>query len=100
MAISIPVKLLNEAQGHVITVELTSGVSYKGKLIESEDTMNVQLKDATMTNTNGSTQYQPQVFIRGSQIRFFAVPEILKHAPMFDPNHVKPPAPIRGPKRK
>ncbi|ODV86933.1 hypothetical protein CANARDRAFT_211436 [[Candida] arabinofermentans NRRL YB-2248] len=100
MGVSIPVKLLSEAQGHIINLELTSGVGYKGKLIESEDSMNVQLTDVTVTNRDGSVQHQQQVYIRGSQIKFFSVPEILKHAPMFNPNHVKPAAPVRGLKRK
>ncbi|PYH96826.1 hypothetical protein BO71DRAFT_396777 [Aspergillus ellipticus CBS 707.79] len=32
--IGIPIKLLNEAQGHVVTLEITSGVVYRGKLLE------------------------------------------------------------------
>ncbi|KAM5455870.1 small nuclear ribonucleoprotein Sm D3 [Microsporum ferrugineum] len=32
--IGIPIKLLNEAQGHVITLEITSGHVYRGKLLE------------------------------------------------------------------
>ncbi|GME71662.1 hypothetical protein B5S28_g1359 [[Candida] boidinii] len=101
MGVSIPVKLLNEAQGHVITLELSSGASYRGKLIESEDNMNVQLKDVTVTDRDGSALHQDHVFIRGSQIKFFSVPEILRHAPMFDPNHVKAPAPVKSyPRRR
>jgi small nuclear ribonucleoprotein D3 len=33
--IGIPIKLLNEAQGHVITLEITTGQVYRGKLLES-----------------------------------------------------------------
>jgi hypothetical protein len=32
--IGIPIKLLNEAQGHIVTLEITSGQTYRGKLIE------------------------------------------------------------------
>lgn len=32
--IGIPIKLLNEAQGHIITLEITSGQTYRGKLLE------------------------------------------------------------------
>lgn len=32
--IGIPIKLLNEAQGHIVTLELDSGTTYRGKLIE------------------------------------------------------------------
>lgn len=66
----------------------------------AEDNMNVQLHDVTVTAREGSVTYMNQVFIRGSHIRFFSVPEILKNAPIFNPTHEKPPAPIRGPKRR
>ena len=32
--IGIPIKLLHESQGHIVTVELTNGQVYRGKLIE------------------------------------------------------------------
>lgn len=32
--IGIPIKLLNEAQGHIVTLEIDSGTTYRGKLIE------------------------------------------------------------------
>jgi hypothetical protein len=32
--IGIPIKLLHEAQGHIVTVELTNGQVYRGKLVE------------------------------------------------------------------
>lgn len=32
--IGIPIKLLNEAQGHIVTLEITSGQTYRGKLLE------------------------------------------------------------------
>ncbi|KAI1468595.1 uncharacterized protein F4812DRAFT_459025 [Daldinia caldariorum] len=51
--IGIPIKLLNEAQGHIVTLEITSGQTYRGKLLEAEDNMNVQLKDITVTARDG-----------------------------------------------
>ncbi|CEP23150.1 Small nuclear ribonucleoprotein Sm D3 Short=Sm-D3; AltName: Full=snRNP core protein D3 [Cyberlindnera jadinii] len=100
MSAGIPVKLLSEAQGHIISLELNSGETYRGKLIESEDNMNVRLSDITVTSREGKATHLDNVFVRGSTIRFFSVPEMLRNAPMFDPTHTKPPPPIRGPKRK
>lgn len=40
MSIGVPVKLLHEAQGHIVTVELKTGGVYRGKLLEIEDNMN------------------------------------------------------------
>ena len=78
--VGIPVKLLHEAEGHVITVsrlgrlydgcrgssqarargslkgvccsqvELKSGEMYRGELVEAEDSWNVQLKNVTATS--------------------------------------------------
>lgn len=84
MSAGIPVKLLNEAQGHIISLELTTGDTYRGKLLENEDNMNLSLYDVTITKgRTGNTSYMNQVFVRGSMIRFVMVPEILKNAPMF-----------------
>ena len=41
----MPIKLLHEAEGHVVTVELKSGETYRGMLEESEDTMNCRLTE-------------------------------------------------------
>ncbi|KAL8803647.1 MAG: hypothetical protein Q9182_003062 [Xanthomendoza sp. 2 TL-2023] len=76
--IGIPIKLLNEAQNHVITLEITSGQVYRGKLIEAEDNMNVQLKDITVTARDGRVSHLDQVYIRGSHVRFFIVPDMLR----------------------
>ncbi|EAW10474.1 putative small nuclear ribonucleoprotein SmD3 [Aspergillus clavatus NRRL 1] len=76
--IGIPIKLLNEAQGHVVTLEITSGVVYRGKLLEAEDNMNVQLKDITVTARDGRVSHLDQVYIRGSHVKFFIVPDMLR----------------------
>ncbi|KAK3065050.1 hypothetical protein LTS18_012497 [Coniosporium uncinatum] len=81
--IGIPIKLLNEATGHVVTLEITSGQVYRGKLLEAEDNMNVQLKDITVTARDGRVSHLDQVYIRGSHVRFFIVPDMLRNAPMF-----------------
>lgn len=69
-------------------------------VIKAEDNMNVRLSDITVTSREGKATHLDNVFVRGSTIRFFSVPEMLRNAPMFDPTHTKPPPPIRGPKRK
>ncbi|KXS14758.1 small nuclear ribonucleo protein smD3-like protein, partial [Gonapodya prolifera JEL478] len=82
-SIGVPVKLLHEAAGHVITLELKTGVVYRGKLIEAEDNMNCQLGDVTVTQRDGRVVQLDQVYLRGSQVRFIIVPDMLKNAPMF-----------------
>ncbi|RVW67460.1 Small nuclear ribonucleoprotein SmD3b [Vitis vinifera] len=43
-SLGIPVKLLHEAAGHVVTVELKSGELYRGSMIECEDNWNCHSK--------------------------------------------------------
>ena len=81
--IGIPIKLLHEAQGLVVSVELKTGHSYRGRLLEVEDCMNCQLTDVTVTAHDGSVSSIQNVYLRGSAIRFFVVPDNLKYAPMF-----------------
>ena len=69
--------------GHTVTLELKSGHMYRGKLLDAEDNMNVQLRDVIVTQRDGKTHQLDQVYVRGSQVRFFVVPDMLKNAPMF-----------------
>lgn len=48
-SLGIPVKLLHEASGHVVTVELKSGELYRGSMVECEDNWNCQLESITYT---------------------------------------------------
>ena len=97
--IGVPVKVLHEAEGHIVTIETTSGeVSlllhileidkckmqvYRGKLIEAEDNMNSQMASVTVTYRDGRVAQLENIYIRGSKIRFMILPDMLKNAPMF-----------------
>ena len=43
--------------------------------------MNIQLKDITVTARDGRVSHLEQVYIRGSHVRFFIVPDMLRYAP-------------------
>ena len=83
MSIGVPIKVLHEAEGHIITLETMNGEVYRGKLVEAEDNMNCQLIQITMTARDGRVSNLQQIFIRGSKIRFIILPDMLKNAPMF-----------------
>lgn len=83
MSVGIPIKLLHEASPHVVTVEMRIGDTYRGTLTTVEDNMNVQLRRVTLTRRDGRVSNLEHVFIRGSKIRFFILPDILASAPMF-----------------
>lgn len=82
-SIKATIKILHEAEGHIITCETVDGESFRGKLIEAEDSMNLQMSNVTVTHRNGSVSGMNSCFIRGSKVLFVSMPEILKHAPVF-----------------
>jgi hypothetical protein len=45
----------------------------------AEDNMNVQLKDITVTARDGRVSHLEQVYIRGSHVRYFIVPDMLRY---------------------
>ena len=45
--------------------------------------MNCQMQSITVTARDGRVTNVEQIFIRGSMIRFFILPDMLKNAPMF-----------------
>ena len=51
--IGIPIKVLHDAEGHTVTVELQTGEVFRGKLDEAEDNMNVHLSNCTKTAKDG-----------------------------------------------
>ncbi|WVR05457.1 hypothetical protein IAU60_002473 [Kwoniella sp. DSM 27419] len=81
--LGVPVKLLHESLGHIITVELKTGEMYRGKLMEAEDSLNIAMREITVTARDGRVSQLEQVYIRGSMIRFIIVPDLLANAPMF-----------------
>ena len=48
--LGVPVKVLHEAEGHVVTVEASTGELYRGVLIEAEDNMNLQVGISNIFN--------------------------------------------------
>ena len=81
--IGVPIKLLYEAEGMKVTVELKSGEIYRGLLLNAEDTMIMTLTDVVRTARNGQVSKLPTVYLRGSGVRFIALPDLLRNAPAF-----------------
>mmetsp|Transcript_25864 Transcript_25864/g.33087 ORF Transcript_25864/g.33087 Transcript_25864/m.33087 type:complete len:111 (+) Transcript_25864:310-642(+) len=81
--VGVPIKLLYEAEGMKVTVELKSGEIYRGLLLNAEDTMNMTLTDVVRTARNGQVSKLPTVYLRGSGVRFIALPDLLRNAPAF-----------------
>jgi hypothetical protein len=56
----------------------------------AEDNMNVQLRDITVTARDGRVSHLDQVYIRGSHVRFFIVPDMLRYLPILIPHPFPP----------
>ena len=77
----IPTRILHEAIGSVISVETSSGESYKGRLTKVEDNMNLEMEEVTHTYPNGKSRPIKSFYLRGSHIVFFQLPEDIKTCP-------------------
>lgn len=85
MSPNVPIQLLIEAQQHVVTVELTSGELYRGRLLASEDNMNVKMSDVVVTARDGKVTHMDLVYVRGSHVKLFILPDILRYSPILRP---------------
>lgn len=81
--IGIPVMLLHDAEGGYVTIELKNGCTYYGMLDDAQDNFNCKLTDVTKTDEQGKDSKLEMVYVRGSQVRFICVPEMLSIAPYF-----------------
>lgn len=48
-------------------------------MLTAEDNMNCQLRDITVTARDGRVSHLDQVYIRGSHVRYFIVPDMLRY---------------------
>jgi small nuclear ribonucleoprotein D3 len=81
--VGIPIVVLHDAEGAVVEVETKSGQLIRGLLFEAEDQMNLYLKNCVVTGPDGVKRKTPQLYLRGCEIVFVCLPDMLKHAPMF-----------------
>lgn len=78
-----PIRLLHEADGFVVTVETRDGQIFRGTMQGSEDTMNCELRDVSYTDSNGNEGHTDSVYIRGSNILYFVLPDMFANSPIF-----------------
>ncbi|KAJ1454714.1 hypothetical protein M885DRAFT_521299 [Pelagophyceae sp. CCMP2097] len=82
--VGVPIKLLHESEGHMVTIELRNGEIYRGQLDGTEESMNCLITDVVMTAKDGRVTKMENVYVRGSQIKFMILPDLLKHSPVFE----------------
>lgn len=89
MSVGVPIKLIHEGIGHVVSIETKSGVLYRGTLLFVEDNMNCFLEEVTVIKKDGKQTLLEQVYIRGGSVCFMIFPDMLKYAPIFKINKSK-----------
>jgi small nuclear ribonucleoprotein (snRNP)-like protein len=75
--------LSNMFASFLVSCKMKSGEIYRGLLVGAEETMNMSLSEVLRTARNGQISKLPSVYLRGSSIRFIALPDLLKNAPVF-----------------
>ena len=71
--------MLSRRVGLATSMEDGSLAQMDTDIFPAEDNMNVQLKDITVTARDGRVSHLDQVYIRGSHVRFFIVPDMLRY---------------------
>jgi small nuclear ribonucleoprotein D3 len=81
--VGIPIVLLHDCEGAVVSVETKNGEIIRGLLFEAEDMMNLYIKNCVVWNIHGKKRKVDQLYLRGREIVYVAIPQMLRHAPMF-----------------
>ncbi|KAF2245636.1 Sm-like ribonucleoprotein [Trematosphaeria pertusa] len=72
----LPLGLLTAATGHPMLVELKSGETLNGLLINCDTWMNLTLKEVVQTSADGDKFWRlPEIYVRGSTIKYLRVPD-------------------------
>lgn len=83
MTVTIPIKVLHEAVGLVVTLDLENNSTVCGRLASIDDSCNVVLEDVEIEESSGRKSARKSIFVRGSRINFFVLPPALKFAPFL-----------------
>ncbi|KAI8802175.1 hypothetical protein BJ742DRAFT_715374 [Cladochytrium replicatum] len=72
----LPLSLVNTAQGHPVLLELKTGETYNGHLVNCDNWMNINLKGVIVTAPDGERFWKlPEVYIRGATIKYLRIPD-------------------------
>uniref|UniRef100_A0A7S2RDC5 U6 snRNA-associated Sm-like protein LSm4 n=1 Tax=Eucampia antarctica TaxID=49252 RepID=A0A7S2RDC5_9STRA len=72
----LPLSLLRAAANSPMLVELKSGDTYNGRLVNCDAWMNLNLRDVICTSKDGDRFWKmPECYIRGSSVKYLRLPE-------------------------
>lgn len=75
LLIQLPLGLLTAAVGHPMLVELKSGETLNGLLVNCDTWMNLTLKEVVQTSADGDKFWRlAEIYVRGSTVRSPSLP--------------------------
>jgi len=75
------IKILNDSRPFLISIETKGNKIFRGNLTSIEENMNCILENTILIDQNGKISKFKSVFLRGSNIKIFIVPDIFKNVP-------------------
>ena len=73
--------LLKESKPFLISVETKGKKIFRGNLTFIEENMNCILENAILIDQNGKLSKFKSILLRGSNIKIFIIPDVLKSSP-------------------
>mmetsp|Transcript_5131 Transcript_5131/g.6979 ORF Transcript_5131/g.6979 Transcript_5131/m.6979 type:complete len:136 (-) Transcript_5131:229-636(-) len=94
----LPLSLLRAASGNPMLVELKSGETYNGRLVNCDAWMNLNLKDVICTSKDGDRFWKlSECYVRGSSIKYLRLPEeVIDNVPEDDSYKYRSSRPYTG----
>ncbi|KXS96013.1 hypothetical protein AC578_3918 [Pseudocercospora eumusae] len=72
----LPLSLLSAAQGHPMLVELKTGETLNGHLVNCDTYMNITLKEVVQTSPEGDKFFRlAECYVRGNNVKYIRVPD-------------------------
>ena len=77
-------RILKDSRPFVISVETKGNKIFRGNLTFIEENMNCMIENAISIDQYGKISKFKSVLLRGSNIKIFIIPDILKKAPYIE----------------
>ena len=77
-------KILKDSKPFLISIETKGNKTFRGNLIFVEENMNCILENTILIDPNGKISKFKSVFLRGSNIKIFIIPDSLGKVPYIE----------------
>lgn len=77
-------KILKDSKPYLISIETKGNKIFRGNLIFIEENMNCMLENTISIDSTGKISKFRSIFLRGSNIKLFIIPDTLKDVPFIE----------------